>query len=257
MMPFSINKILKKYLPFFLSFAVIILVWFVAAKLVNSSLILPFPKEVFLLMIKLLSTASFWRNFLFTFLRILAAFFLTLIFGVLLGILSAEFKFIEDFLKLPLAMVRATPVVALILIMIFWFPSNIIPIVICLLMTLPIMITAVKTGILNTKPEMIFFAKSRNFNRFMTLRFVKLPNARINFLEGALQCFSLSWKVVIAGEVLCLPRNAIGSRIHFSQIHLETGDVIANTILLVIISFIMEVALKKVVKTLELKIKNN
>ena len=160
-------------------------------------------------------------------------------------------------MELPITIIRSTPVVALILIMLFWFNSNIVPIVICVLMTLPIMISSVKTGIKTTNPNLVFFVKSRNFNSLMVLFRVKLINARVNILEGALQCFSLSWKVVIAGEVLCLPKKAIGTNIHISQIHLETNEVIANTIILVTISFIMEVLLKKAVKSLELKIKNN
>lgn len=256
-MNFSINKKLKKIITYLFSAAVIILIWIIAARIINSSLILPFPKAVFFQIIKNLKSGVFWISFFYTFIRLISAFLISLVSGVFFGILCAESSFVEDFLQIPLTIVSSTPVVAMILIMLFWFPSDFVPVAICVIMTLPIIITATKTGIKNTNPASIFFAKSRNFGYFHLLRYVKLPNARINILEGGLRCFSLSWKVIIAGEVLCLPRNAIGSLIQKSQIHLETADVMANTIILVTISFILELLLKKTVKSLELKIQNN
>ena len=60
------------------------------------------------------------------------------------------------------------------------------------------------------------------------------------FFSGALSAFGLSWKVVVAAEILCLPKSAIGSALQTAKVHIETTDVFAITMSIIIISFVLE-----------------
>ena len=66
------------------------------------------------------------------------------------------------------------------------------------------------------------------------------------FLAGAESAFGLAWKVVAAGEVLSIPHYATGSLMQLAQVHLETCDVLAVTLALVLISWLLESALRKI-----------
>ena len=60
--------------------------------------------------------------------------------------------------------------------------------------------------------------------------------------------YGLCWKVVVAGEVLCLPKNGLGSVLQKNQIHLETASVFAITIIFVFFSWLIEAAVKGVLR---------
>ncbi|MGI6433319.1 MAG: hypothetical protein ACOXZ4_05675 [Sphaerochaetaceae bacterium] len=44
------------------------------------------------------------------------------------------------------------------------------------------------------------------------------------------------WKVVIAAEVLTVPRYGVGSRLHLAQINLETAEVLAWTLIAILLT---------------------
>ena len=60
------------------------------------------------------------------------------------------------------------------------------------------------------------------------------------FFSGGLSAFGLSWKVVVAAEILCLPKQAVGSALQTAKVHIETVDVFAITMSIILISFALE-----------------
>ena len=70
--------------------------------------------------------------------------------------------------------------------------------------------------------------------------YIKLPDCLPFWKNGLLSTFGIIWKVVAAGEVLCLPKFAVGTMMQRAQVHLETSLVIAQTVVLVTFSFILE-----------------
>ena len=64
----------------------------------------------------------------------------------------------------------------------------------------------------------------------------------------------LSWKAGIAAEVLCTPVGSIGKNLYESKIYLETIDVFAWTVVVVIMSLILEKAITKLLELLFRKV---
>ena len=63
------------------------------------------------------------------------------------------------------------------------------------------------------------------------------------FTSGCSTGLGLAWKAGVAAEVLCQPRMAIGSRLYGAKITLETPDLFAWTIVVIVLSFLLESAL--------------
>lgn len=227
-------RICKILSPFFL-----ILIWYAAALIVNAPLILPFPHKVLIRFLTLSHNPSFWLSFLFTFLRVEIAFALSLALGFFTGLLSADYPAFRAFLQFPLAVIRVTPIIAFILVALFWFKSDSVPVFTALLMSLPVVISAAEKGFeKNTEnQEKLFKANSRGVTGFVAFRFVRFPCAVPALLAGAESAFGLCWKVVAAGEVLSVPHYAAGTLMQTSQVHLETADTLAVTFALVVISY--------------------
>lgn len=207
---------------------------------VRAELILPGPDNVLKALLTLLKSPVFYKAFAFTFLRVLLSFLISVVLGTLLGLLCALSSFAHDFFEFPLAIIRATPVVAFILIALFWFKSGTVPIFVGVLMTLPIMTTAVANGLSKSEQKLLSMAQTFGLTKKQIFRYIKLPSLVPFFMNGMVSTFGLTWKVVAAGEVLSLPKYAAGTLLQRGQVHLETSSVIAVTIVLVTVSFIIE-----------------
>ena len=227
-------------LAYILSLVVILVLWIVVSRIINAPLILPTPASVFSSAANLVKTQSFWHAFAHTFLRVIISFVITVLVGTIIGLACGLSSFTRSFFELPLAIIRATPVVAFILIALFWFKSGTVPVFVCVLMTLPIMTTAVANGFTKSDKKLLGMAKVFNFTRGQVFRYIQLPSLVPFFLNGMVSTFGLSWKVVAAGEVLSLPKYAAGTMLQKAQVHLETSTVMAVAILLVIVSFLLE-----------------
>ena len=57
-----------------ISVLLLLILWYLAAALINAPLILPFPHSVLLRLCALMKTSFFWKSFFFTFLRVISAF---------------------------------------------------------------------------------------------------------------------------------------------------------------------------------------
>ena len=230
----------RTLLAYSLSLVVIVAAWFIIARIIHAELILPTPAKVFSSALNLLKSPAFWRAFAHTFLRVIVSFVITVVLGTVIGLACGFSSFTRDFFELPLSIIRATPVVAFILIALFWFKSGTVPVFVCVLMTLPIMTTAVSNGFTKSDEKLLSMAKVFNFSRGQIFRYIQLPSLVPFFLNGMVSTFGLSWKVVAAGEVLSLPKYAAGTMLQKAQVHLETSTVMAVAILLVLVSFIIE-----------------
>lgn len=232
--------ILNKIFPSVLSLVFIFLLWEIFARAFSSSLVLPFPRDVFKTLFRLLHTKNFYAHFGFTFLRVVKSFLISITIGFVLGFFSGNFLFLKIFFSLPLSLVRVTPVVSFILLAVFWFPSNDVPIFVCVLMTLPIVVSNIAESFSHRDEKLLEMAKLYHFSKRQIFFYITLPHSKPFFLSACVSVFSLSWKVVAAGEVLSLPHFGIGSLLQTSSMHLNSNETFALTILLILASFALE-----------------
>ena len=236
----------SKLFSVILSPVIFILIWYITAFFVNAVLILPFPHQVVVRLIALVQTKSFWLSFGVTVLRVFISFLISFVLGFVLGILSADYGLVNKLLVFPLNVIRATPLVAFILLALFWFKSGTVPVFVAVLMSLPVMLTASQNGFEKNQEnqEKLFKAESRGFKGISAFVYIRLPGAMPSVLSGAESAFGLCWKVVAAGEVLSIPQLAAGSLMQRAQVHLETVDVFAITAALVMVSVVCQWGLK-------------
>lgn len=243
------RKMLQKWKSFakIISLLAFILIWYVLAFFINASLILPYPHAVIIRLFELIQTSAFWLALLFTMLRVFTAFLISFVLGFFLGLFSADCDFFKNLMIFPLALIRATPIIAFILLALFWFKSGTVPVFVAVLMSLPVMITGSQNGFSHTpeNQEKLFKAACSGFTGFKAFRYIRLPAAKASLNSAAESSFGLCWKVVAAGEVLSIPHHATGSLLQKAQIHLETVDVLALTIALVVFSMITNRLLSK------------
>ena len=77
------------------------------------------------------------------------------------------------------------------------------------------------------------------------IRFVLLPKLQDFAETGVFSTFGMTWKVVVAAEVLSIPKKALGAVLQNAQVQLESTTLLAATIVLVALSCVFEKLLHK------------
>jgi NitT/TauT family transport system permease protein len=220
--------------------AFILIAWEIASRVMGKELILPSLESVFGAAVALYGTPRFLEDLLATFLRGLAAFGLSATLGIAAGLAAGLRPFFASAIAPLLTMIRATPVLALVLIALLWFPSGFVPIFSAFLMAFPVMVTSAAEGAKAADPRLLEMAALFRVPRrevFLKLRF---PSAASHLVAGAKSALGLSWKVVVAGEILSQPRHALGSGMQESRLLLETASVFAWAFAAVILCALTE-----------------
>lgn len=244
-----IGRNIKKIITYFLSITLFFLIWSMLAKSVNAPLILPTVSEVFKKIGELVIQPIFWKNFFCTFIRVIIGFIISFSVGTILGILCGYSRTLKDFLDFPLSFIRSTPVIAIILITLLWFNSSKLPIFVSILMGLPIVVSSVTQGMKQNTKNLLFMSEVYNFTNFEKFKYIKLKELKPFLINSAVSVFGLTWKVVVAGEVLSIPKYGFGTLMQLNQVHLETATVMAITLILVITSFVLEKAFSFILKS--------
>lgn len=244
-------KFLKKAGQVLIPLAFWIAIWHCAAWLVElrvegrgNELLLPYPSSVALSLIRLAGQGTFWKNVLSSLLRILAGMASGVCSGVILAVLTSSFRWCDRLLSPAIRVIRATPVASFILLVLLWTDRNTVPVVIAALMVLPIVWENFARGIGAADKKLLEMAKAYRFSKIKTLWLIYIPTLRPYFAAALTNAMGLAWKSGAAAEVLCLPKEAIGTRIYNAKLYLEIPELFAWTVVVVALSLLLEKMLR-------------
>lgn len=216
------------------------LVWQALSMIVGNPLLLPSPLTTLGRLFDLAGTLGFYETILRSLFRILIGTTAAVILGVILAMASAKFRFFHDFIAPVMTVIKAVPVVSFILLLLLWLGRSILPSIISALIVLPIVWSNVETGILQTDKSLIELAKVYKMSLWKRIWHIYAPSVLPYFISSLSSSLGLAWKAGIAAEVLALPAIAIGKQIYESKLYIETTDLFAWTLTVIIISLIIE-----------------
>lgn len=202
-------------------------IWKLAAIGIGADIILPPPEKVIKTFYEISRKGKFFPALGASAIRGLLAFSLSMLFGSVCGFVFALSKSIESALSPLMTVIRATPVLAVILLALIWFPSDFVPVFSAVIMAFPVATAEIALGVRSADPKLIEMAKAfGSSNRDINL-YIRLPSAMPHVLSAAKNALGLSWKVIVAGEVLSQPAKAIGTGMQYARVMLETAEVFA------------------------------
>ncbi len=221
--------------------------WALAARAVGQPLLLPTPGAVASRLLSLLPQGAFWRSLLATLLRAAAAYALGVLCAALLSALCCRCALADAFVSPLLSAVRATPVASFIVLALVWLSSARVPVLTGFLMTLPVVFSALTQALRAIDPKLLTLARAMRWGRLATLRHIVLPSVMPAFAGSCLAAIGLCWKAVVAAEVIGTPKLAVGARLYEAKIYLETDTLLAWTLTVVLLSVLLETALRRLI----------
>ena len=220
--------------------AVWLLLWQLASMAVGLPLLLPSPWAVLLRLGQLCTGADFWLTVASSLLRILLGFLLGVLFGTALAGLCWRFRLIDALARPLLGVLKSTPVASFIILALVWVKTTWLATVISFIMVLPLIYANVREGIDSADRQLLEMAQVFRLSRRKTFRYCYLPAILPFFLSAVSSALGFAWKSGIAAEVLGRPARAIGSQIYDSKIYLETPDLFAWTLVVILLSVLLE-----------------
>lgn len=221
-----------------------ILIWHVCSVFINEELLLPSPFQVLKSLVLLMGKFYFWKSVLSSVIRVIIGILLSVIIGIVFGLTAGLNKFVEELLEPVVITVKATPVISIIIIALVWFNSSNVVIFTAILICFPIVYTNVLQGIKSIDKSLIQMANVFKVKRKYVLKDIYLPSIKNYIVSGILMCMGIGWKVSVASEVLSIPRYSIGLNLLSAKTTLETSELFAWTIVVVILSFMFEKVFK-------------
>ena len=221
-----------------------ILIWHVCSVFINEELLLPSPFQVLKSLVLLMGKFYFWKSVLSSVIRVIIGILLSVIIGIVLGLTAGLNKFFEELLEPVIVTVKATPVISIIIIALVWFSSSNVVIFTAILICFPIVYTNVIQGVKSIDKSLIQMAVVFKVKRKYILKDKYLPSIKNYIVSGILMCMGIGWKVSVASEVLSIPRYSIGLNLLSAKTTLETAELFAWTIVVVILSFMFEKVFK-------------
>ncbi len=229
------NKLIKLF-----SIAFWLIVWQVATVVIGEEIFLPSPLAVVKRMTELVIQEDFLQSVFNSFVRIVGGFLIAVIFGVAFAVLASRFKIVKYLLSPLVVMIKTVSVASIIILVLIWFSSKNLAIIISFLIIFPIIYTNTLSGIENVNKNLLEMAKVFCVSPFKKVRYIYLFQIYPYFRSGCSVGLGLCWKSGIAAEVIGLPDKSIGEHIFTSKIYLDTPDLFAWTFFVVIISITFE-----------------
>lgn len=228
----------------------ILLLWLVLwegiALIINNELLFPSPVDTVKALFAVAATKKFYLNVGWTLLRCLISMILSFFIGMVLAWIAYNHKLVRSILSLPIGFFKAVPVMAIIIYVILVLNADLVAIVVCFLMCLPIAYTNCLSGFDRIDEKLLELSWLYELKKGEQIRLVFLPGI-LPEIKSAIQLIAgISWKAVVAAEVLSIPKYSIGYEMMNAKYYLLTSELFAYIAVIVILSL----ALEKLIKTL-------
>lgn len=215
-------------------------VWQVAAMALEQEILLASPVSVLKRLCELIPHRDFWPAVMFSFSHITCGFAMACVFGTVLAVLSCRFGIVKALAAPLISTVKSTPVASFIILVLLWVPSKNLSVIISFLTVTPIIYSNVCGGISSMDTELNEMADIFRVPFLRRLRHLYFPQVLPFFRSACAAGLGLCWKSGIAAEVIGLPDGSIGERLYEAKVYLETPDLFAWTLVIVLISLLFE-----------------
>lgn len=209
-------------------------------KIKNANVLLASPLEVAMRLWELIPSIDFLKSLLFSLVRILGGFFIGLFIGTGLAALSGRFSFIRQLFAPLISVMKSIPVASFTILALIWISSKNLSVLISVLIAIPIVYSNMLEGIENLDPKLKVMADIFAIPAGKRFVGVYLSQLLPYFRSACRLAMGLCWKSGIAAEVIGVPDGSIGEKLYMSKVYLETGDLFAWTLVIILMSFICE-----------------
>lgn len=224
----------------------IILIWHFSAIIINNDIVIPKIKSVLVSLINLLTDKKTYYIMILTILRLILIMGISFVISLILVAISIYSKHIQFFIKPMISFLRATPIVAIIIILLVILGNNKTPSIVTSFILIPLFYESLFIGINSIDKNIIDDVQTISNFSIKILFTIYIPLVFNEIITSLIQAFGLGLKSLVMSEFIAQPRNSIGYEILQNKLNLQMDYVFAWTIILILFVLIFEVMIYKI-----------
>ena len=217
-----------------------LLIWQISSYNLSNKLLLVSPITVIITLISLMQTKLFYISIANTFIRIISGFLIGCLTGTLLSIISYKYIIIKELLRPLISVIKATPVASIIILTLVWIKTANLSVFIGFLMVLPPIYTNMLKGLDYTDAKMLEMTKVFKVSKYKQIKYIYIPSIKPYLIAAISVALGFCWKAGVAAEIIGLPSNTVGEALYKSKIYLNTPELFAWTLFVIITSMVFE-----------------
>ncbi|MFO7881033.1 MAG: ABC transporter permease [Kosmotogaceae bacterium] len=229
-----------KFFRLCVSIVIIFSLWFIGSVIVGNELLLPGPIKTIQRLTELFISGEILSPLLFTALKALGGLSLALFFSLIAGFAMGLIEILYEVFKPIIITLQAIPIVSWLALAILWWGVGFrSPLYIVFLTLFPIITINITEGVRNVDKKLLEMARVFHLPKKVIFKDIYFASA-IPFIISSLRISSgMMWKTVAVAEFM-VGISGLGRMISDSKYALNTTDVFAITVLLVILGIISE-----------------
>jgi len=235
--PFS-----KRYKNLLVKLAVIVfwlLVWQGIYLYVGRPILVVSPLATLTRLSELVVTSAFWVTVRDTTSRVIQGVLSAFVFGCALAVLTKRFVFMKTLFEPILGIFRAMPSASIIILALVWLPTFRIPVFIIFLVITPLIWANIYEGLGSVDVKLLEMAKIFEWSPWKKARYIYMPHLA-PFVASALStAFGQGFRTAIGTEVIARPPNSMGRMIYDARIYMQTINLFAWTVAVLVISVVI------------------
>ena len=228
-------------------------VWAVAYFAVGNEYLLPSPWQTLKAGVKMLGKGYFYTAFFATLFRAALAFFLALLLGGGFAVAAYLLPSVEKFLRGIIAVLRALPTVAVLLLILVGASPLWAPVIIGSLTLFPLLYTAAYSSLCGVDRALLEMCKVYRVPVRKRVKCLYLPHALPKLAREGVAAFSFSLKLTVSAEVLAFTYKSMGGLLQEMALSAEVALMTALTLFVCLLGLAIEMGLGWALKRWEEK----
>ena len=227
-----------------------LVLWEIADRVIDNRIILVGPTQILMALAEQVGQSDFWVTCGASFLRIAVGFVLSFIGGFVLALVCYRYKLIRDFLEPIMIMLKTVPMISFVIMLLIWVGNQALTIYLSFLIVLPIIYTNTLQGLQSVDVQLLEMAQVFHMAPWKKFMFIYRPAFMPFVLSASKLALGMSWKSGIMAEVIGTPKPSIGREMYAAKTYLQTSNLFAWTIVVVILSVLFETLFMAILKKL-------
>ena len=215
-------------------------VWQILAMGVDNVLLVVTPLQALRALLIQAGQAEFWRSAFGSMWRIALGFLMGAVLALFLAAVSYRYKITEEVLRPFMVFCKAVPVAVFAVLILIWWGSSMLAVAICFLVVFPNIYLNTLEGLKSADRGLLEMAEVFRLPYGTRFFYIYRPALKPFLLSAFQLSLGMCWKSGVAAEVIGTPDHSIGGALYLAKIYLDTADLFAWTVVIVVLSVLFE-----------------
>ncbi len=225
-----------------------LVVWHIVSVIVGMDILLVSPIKVIVRLGTIWQEQNFVQTVVFSLFRITSGCLIGIAAGIFLAVLAGRFRVAEILLWPYVITIKSVPIASIIILCLIWLTFNQLTVFIAFLIVFPVVYANVLQGIKSTDKNLLEMATLYKIPWRRKFLYIYLPSIKPYLISASSIAMGMAWKAGVAAEVIGVVNGSIGEKLYESKIYFLNADLFAWTIIIVVLSVLLEKLLAFLIK---------